>query len=478
VTRGNGRAVVVGAGPNGLTAAAVLAGAGLAVEVYESAATIGGGARSAELTMPGLVHDVCSAIHPLGVTSPAFTELGDDLARHGLRWAWPDVDLAHPLDGGRAALLHRSIDETVAGLGNDGAAWRRTFAGPSRAIGALLDDVCRPPLHLPRHPLTYARFCLAAVQPATWFARRWRSDEARALFAGIAAHVIQPLDRPFSASVGLLLGATGHSGGWPVAVGGSQRIADALAAIVVERGGRIETGRSIGSLAELDEPEVVMLDLAPGAAADVIGDRLAPRVERAYRRFRHGPGAFKLDLAVDGGVPWTNEGCRRAGTVHVGGTFEQVAAAETDIARGRLPERPFVLVGQQYLADTSRSHGDVHPVWAYAHVPVGFSGDATDIVLGHLERFAPGLRDRVVGVAARGPDELASYNANYVGGDIATGATDPRQLLFRPRVAADPYATGVPGVFLCSAATPPGAGVHGMCGWNAAASVLRRLQAR
>jgi phytoene dehydrogenase-like protein len=306
-------------------------------------------------------------------------------------------------------------------------------------------------------------------------ARRWRSDEARALYGGMAAHAFRPLSSPTSASVGLALGLSAHQYGWPVARGGSRSITDALAADLRAHGGSIETGRQVRSLDEIPA-DVVLLDLSPRGVLDVAGERLPPRVARSYRRYRYGPGVFKVDLAVQGGIPWTNEACRRAGTVHLGGTFEEIAAAEAQVCAGRMPERPFVLVAQQYLVDPSRSRGDVHPVWAYAHVPHGWTGDATEAVLGQFERFAPGTRERIVGKAVRGPGGYATYNANFVGGDISTGANDAVQVLLRPRLALDPYRTGIPGVFICSAATPPGAGVHGMCGANAAASALRHLR--
>ncbi len=464
-------AVVVGSGPNGLTAACLLARAGLTVTVVEAAGEIGGGTRSSELT-PGLLHDHCSAVHPLGVTSPVFAEL--DLARFGLEWLAPEVDLAHPLDGGRAARLIRSLADTAAGLGADGAAWQQAFGSVGGRFDALADDALRLPRHLPRHPLLLARFGLLAAPPVSWTVRRWASDEARALFAGAAAHGGSRLTLPMSAVPAGILLAAAHHRGWPVARGGSRAIAAALAAALREQGGRIETGRRIGDLRELDA-DVVLFDTAPRTVLEAAGDRLPAHIRRAYRRYRHGPAAFKLDLAVEGGIPWMAEAPRRAGTVHVGGTYEQIAAAEAEVASGRMPARPFVLVAQQYLADPSRSRGDVHPVWAYAHVPNGWDGDATNAILDQLDRFAPGVRDRIVDSVARGPTALEADNENYVGGDIGCGGNGPLQTVLRPRPAINPYATGIPGVYLCSAATPPGAGVHGMCGANAAAAALRQL---
>jgi phytoene dehydrogenase-like protein len=467
-------AIVVGAGPNGLAAAAGLAVRGLSVTVLEGAEAIGGGARSGELTEPGLVHDVCSATHPIALASPALAEL--ELERHGLEWAWPEVALAHPLDGGGGGAMLQSIEETAAGLDEAGAAWKRVFGPPARGLDALREDILRPLPLLPRHPFRLAALGLRGAPPATALARALGSAEARALFGGVAAHSFAPLTRPLSSSVGVALIAFCHHYGWPVARGGSQSITDALAAVVRENGGRIEIGRPVRSLAELPAADVVLLDLAPGAVADLAGERLPARVARAYRRYRHGPGAFKLDLAVEGGVPWDLAAARRAGTVHAIGSFEELVAAEREVNRGRMPERPFVLVGQQYLADPSRSRGDLHPVWTYAHVPSGYDGDPTEAMLDQIERFAPGLRERVVARVARPVAEIAAANPNYVGGDIIGGACTPWQTLIRPRLALDPYATGIPGVFICSASTPPGAGAHGMCGYNAVRSALRHLE--
>jgi len=469
-------AVVVGSGPNGLAAAVTLAQAGLSVTVLEAAGEPGGGTRSSELTLPGVLHDHCSAVHPLGVGSPYLSSL--PLARYGLRWRWPAVDLAHPLDDGRAGVLVRSLADTAAGLGADGASWRSLFGPLARDLDGLATDVLRPLVHVPRHPVALARFGSRAVLPATTVARRFRGEEARALFAGCAAHQLGPLTRPLSAAVGLTLVAAGHAWGWPVAEGGSRAISDALVGLLRDLGGTVECGVRVRSLADLPPARAVLLDVAPAAAVMLAGDAMPARVARAYRRWRHGPGAFKVDLAVEGGIPWRAAACRRAGTVHVGGTLAEVVRAESDVSRGRMPARPFVLVAQQHLADPGRSAGDVHPVWAYAHVPHGWPGDATEAVLGQLERFAPGVRERVVAVASRSTGQLERDNPNYVGGDIGGGANDGLQLGLRPRLAADPYWTGIPGVYLCSASTPPGAGVHGMCGHHAARAALRRLPVR
>jgi phytoene dehydrogenase-like protein len=466
-------AIVVGSGPNGLACAVELARNGVGVTVLEAEERIGGGTRTSELTVPGLLHDDCSATHPMAVASPFLRSL--DLARHGLEWLWPEVDLAHPLDDGTAGVMVRSIDETAAGLGEDGAAWRRVFGSPSAHFEELLEDIMKPVLHPPSHPLRLVRFGLAAATPATLLARSWRTAQGKALFGGVAAHAFSLLNRPMSSSVGCALICAGHAFGWPVARGGSQAISEALAAELREHGGTIETGNRVKDMTQLGGADAVVFDLTPEAVVEIAGERLPARTVRAYRRYRHSPGAFKLDLAMEGGVPWTNEACRRAGTVHAIGSFEEIVLAERQTNRGAMPERPYVLVGQQYLADPGRSEGDVHPLWAYGHVPHGYAGDATEAILGQIERFAPGFRERIVASNARGPAELAAYNPNYVGGDIVTGANTPVQLLFRPRVALDPYSCGAKGLYICSAATPPGAGAHGIGGYNAARSALRHL---
>lgn len=466
-------AIVVGSGPNGLACAAVLAKRGVEVTVLEAEDRIGGGTRSSELTLPGLLHDECAATHPMTVTGPATVELG--LERYGLEFRWPEVDLAHPLDGGRGASMLRSITATAAGLGEAGPRWQRTFGPSAEAYEALIEDIYKPVLRIPRHPLKLVQFGLGAAVPATLMARWLGSEEAAALFGGVAAHAYAPLGRPLSSAIGMALVSCGHANGWPAAKGGSMAIAEALAAVIREDGGRIETGRRVRSLAELPPADAVVLDLAPRGVLELAGERMPARAARAYRRYKHGPAAFKLDLAVEGGVPWSYEPARRAGAVHVAGSFAEIAACERDVNRGRMSERPFVLVGQQYLADPGRSKGDLHPVWAYAHVPSGYTGDATPAILDQIERFAPGFRDRIVATATRTPAEIEAANANFIAGDILTGANSPLQTLLRPRASANPYVTGIPGVFICSAATPPGAGAHGICGYNAAEAVMRTL---
>ncbi|TDP31948.1 phytoene desaturase family protein [Nocardia ignorata] len=465
-------ATVVGSGPNGLAAAITLARAGLEVTVLEAADTVGGGTRSHEAIVPGQLHDHCSAIHPMAVGSPFLRTI--DVERYGLRWAHAELDCVHPLDDGSAGVLHRSVRDTAAGLGADERLWRGLFEGPVAGYDHTSADIMRPLLRLPRHPIRLARFGIPATLSATLLARAFRTEQGRALFGGIAAHAFHPLHRPLSASIGLGILTAGHRYGWAVAVGGSQRIADAMVAVLGDHGGKIETGVRVRSTADLPPSDITIWDLAPTAVAEILGDRLPARVARAYRRFRYGPGAFKVDFAVEGGVQWTAPAARRAGTVHLGGDFAEIAVAERDIHAGRMPQRPFVLVGQQYLADPGRSVGDVHPVWTYAHVPNGYTGDATEAIIAQLERFAPGFRDRVIGMAVHSTAEFAAGNPNFVGGNIMTGAKDIPQLVFGPRKTLQPYDIGVPGHYLCSAATPPGPGAHGMCGANAAQRALQK----
>ncbi|MCA1217897.1 phytoene desaturase family protein [Streptomyces sp. 8L] len=466
-------AVVVGSGPNGLAAAVRLAQHGVRVTLLEAADVIGGGTRSSTRTVEGLLHDDCSAVHPLAVASPFFRSLA--LEEHGLRWLQPSIDIAHPLDDGEAGVVRRSLVETTAGMGEDGPAWRRLFGPFAGSFGALADEVLAPPLHRPTRPMLLARFGLRALPSASWTAARWKLPHVRALFAGIAAHAAYSLRTPLSSAVGLFLGSAAHAHGWPVAQGGSRSISHALGELLRGQGGVIETGVRVDSYDQLGRPDVVLLDTSPAAAAQIVGRRLPASVAAAYRRYRYGPGVLKVDFAVRDGVPWTNRACRRSGTVHVGGTFEEIARAERDVRRGVVPRAPFVLVGQQYLADPTRSDGDVHPVWAYAHVPHASRAAGAEIVADQIERFAPGFRKRVVATVVRTTRQLHLHNANYIGGDINGGANSPSQLLLRPRVAWNPYATGVPGVYLCSSSTPPGPGVHGMCGFHAANHALKYL---
>ncbi|MCM2258759.1 MAG: NAD(P)/FAD-dependent oxidoreductase [Vicinamibacteria bacterium] len=464
--------VVVGAGPNGLAAAVELAGHGLDVLVLEAADEIGGGTRTAGITLPGFRHDLCSAIHPLAVASPFFRSL--PLHQHGLEWVFPPVDVAHPQLDGPAVLLTRSIDDTARGLGADADAYRRIAEPLAERAERLLPELLDHVLHWPRHPLDLARFGLDALRSAVGFARaRFREPRTRAHWAGLAGHAVLPLEAPLTNSFALMFTLLAHTTGFPLARGGSQRIAEALASLLRARGGELRTGVRVESLAELPPARAVLLDLMPRAVARIAGERLPPHFTDALLAYRHGTASFKLDFALDGPVPWKDPACARAGTLHLGATLEEIALAERD-APSRVALRPYVLVAQHTPFDPSRAPAGAHTLWAYAHVPWASGQDASDAIVGQLERFAPGFRERVMAVAVSGPRELEARNPNLVGGDISGGAMTFPQFPFRPRVALDPWATPDPGLFLCSSATPPGGGVHGMCGFHAARSALRR----
>ena len=466
-------AIVVGAGPNGLAAAVTLARAGLSVLLREAEPTIGGGARTAQLTLPGFLHDVCSGSHPLGAASPFFATL--DLQSRGLDWVHARIPLAHPLDGGEAVVLERDVGMTAAALRDDGPAWR-SLVGPFVASWDRLASDILGPVRWPRHPLLMARFGLSALRAAGPLARsRFTGGHARALFAGLAAHSNLPLDRAATSAVALVLAAAGHVVGWPVARRGSQSIADALASAFRALGGRIELGAPVETLDELPGSRAVLLDVAPREAVRLAGPRLPSAYAHALLTFRHGPGAFKLDWALSEPIPWLAASCREAATVHVGGTLEEIESAEGDVSAGRFPEKPFVLLGQPSLCDDSRAPSGYHTAWAYCHVPTG-TFDMTSRIEAQIERFAPGFRDVIVERSVLSPAALEAHDRNLVGGDVTGGANDLWQTLFRPVPRFDPYRTPVPGLYLCSASTPPGAGVHGMCGHNAAKHVLRDLR--
>jgi phytoene dehydrogenase-like protein len=463
-------AVVVGSGPNGLAAAITLARAGRSVLVLEAAETVGGGVRTAELTRPGFLHDVCSTIQTLVEASPCFAEL--PLAEHGLELVWPPTPLAHPLDDGTAVTLERSVEETAAGLGPDAEKYRKL-------MGALVDrsDRLAPFLlghsPFPRRPLVAARFGLLGLRSAVGVAKRFRGERARALFAGLAGHSIQDLHRMPTASFGLALGLFAHTHGWPLARGGSQRLADALADYLRSLGGQIETGRHVDSLDELPQSETTLLDVTPRQVLRIAGHRLPARYARALRRYRYGPGVFKVDWALDGPVPWTAPNTARAATVHLGGTLEEIAESESAVWDGEAPERPFVIAVQPSFFDDSRAPAGKHTLWAYCHVPNGSSVDMTDRIEAQVERFAPGFRDRILERSVMSPADVEHYNENYVGGDIAGGVQDLRQLYTRPAIRLNPYSTPVDGLYICSSSTPPGGGVHGLCGYYAARSALK-----
>ncbi|WP_439946829.1 phytoene desaturase family protein [Streptomyces sp. BBFR109] len=464
-------AVVVGAGPNGLTAAVELARRGFSVAVFEARDTVGGGARTEELTLPGFRHDPCSAAHPLGVNSPAFRAL--PLERHGLRWLHPELPMAHPFPDGTAAVLARSVAETAASFGlRDAGAYRRLVEPFLPRWDTLARDFMSLPLTaLPRDPVTLARFGLAGLPPATWLMRRFHDERAKTLLAGLVAHVMSPLNGLATGAIGLVFALAAHARGWPLARGGSQAISDALAGYLTELGGAIHTDYEVKRLDDLPPARAYVFDTSPTALARIAG------LGRYYEGYRYGPGVFKIDYALDGPVPWTAEAPRVAGTVQIGADSTEIGAALNAAAReGRAPDRPFLITVQPSVVDPSRAPAGGHVFWAYGHVPNGWTGDLTDAVERQLERYAPGFRDRVLARATAGPPELAARDANYVGGDIATGSVAGLRLLLRPRPTLFPYHTRHPAVFICSSATPPGPGVHGMSGHNAAKAVWRRLR--
>jgi phytoene dehydrogenase-like protein len=466
-------AIVIGSGPNGLAAAITLARAGRSVRVYEAAPTAGGGTRTAELTLPEFRHDVCATIMSLTSVSPFFASI--DLAAHGVELIHPDAPIGHPLDGGRAAVLERSVMATGDGLGGaDGRAWRRLFAPLVRDAAKLSREVLQRVIHLPRHPLALARFGLPALQSARGLARgRFQDEPARALFGGIAAHSMLSLDRPMSASFGLVLATYAHAAGWPMVRGGASAVAEALISELEAVGGEVVTSHRVASLNELPSARAVLLDVTPRQLVAIAGDRLSPGTRRHAERFRYGSGVFKIDWALDGPVPWTAEGPRRAATVHLGGTLDEIDAAEADVAAGRHPERPYVLFVQYARWDTSRAPAGKATAWAYCHVPAGSTVDMTERIEAQVERFAPGFRDRILARSTHAPAQMEAFDENYVGGDINGGIQDIRQLVFRPWPSRDPYHVGE-GLYLCSSSTPPGGGVHGMSGMLAAGSALRR----
>jgi len=459
-------AVVVGSGPNGLAAAVELARNGRRVAVLEGRSTIGGGMRSAQITLPGFVHDLGSAIHPLGYASPYFRSL--PLEEHGLQWVHPEAPLAHPLDGGEAAVLERSIGETAAGLGPDSAAYRRLMEPGSADAARIAGYFVGKPSVL-RHPLALASSGIRALGDAEGLANRvFEGGKARALFAGNAAHSFLPLDQPPSAMFGLLLSTLGHAFGWPFPRGGSQSLADALASYLESLGGEIYTDAMVHTLDDLPQTRAVLFDVTPRQLLDIAGEHFSESYNNALKRYRYGPGVFKVDLALDGPIPWEAEECKRAGTVHLGGTLEEVAVGEAAVGRGEHPERPFILLAQQSLFDTMRAPEGKHTVWAYCHVPNGSTFDMTERIEAQIERFAPGFEDLILARKTAGTVELERWNPNLIGGDINGGYMDLRQLFTRPMPRPNPYSTPADGIYICSSSTPPGGGVHGMCGYLAA----------
>jgi len=442
------------------------------VIVLEAADTVGGGARSAELTLPGYIHDVCSAIYPLGVSSPFFSQL--PLAKHGLEWVNPPAAVAHPLDDGTAVLLERSVDQTGQTLGKDQRAYAKLFQPLAEDWPKLAEDILGP-LKLPNHPLRLARFGLRAVRSARGLAESvFEQEPAQALFAGLAAHSMLPLERPVSAAFGLVLGATGHAVGWPMPRGGAQQISNALASYLTTLGGEIETDRPVESARDLPESRVTLFDVGPRQLLRIAGELFPRGYRRKLERYRYGAGAFKIDWALDGPIPWTAPQCRRAATVHVGGTLAEIAAAEAAAWTTAPTKRPFVLVAQQSLFDPTRAPPGKHTAWAYCHVPHGSAFDMTERMESQIERFAPGFKDLILARHTMPPSAFQEYNRNYEGGDINGGVQDFGQMFARPALRLNPYSTPARDVYICSSSTPPGGGVHGMCGYHAASSALKR----
>jgi phytoene dehydrogenase-like protein len=466
-------AVVIGSGPNGLAAAIALAQQGHAVRVLEAAETIGGGMRTAELTLPGFRHDICSAVHPLGILSPFFATL--PLAEHGLKWLSGPLSFAHPLDDGPFVVLERSVEATAEGLGRDGRAYRKLMEGFVRVGAPLMSDLLGP-FRLPRHPFAMARFGFYGLRSALGLFRGlFDDDRARALFAGCAAHAIQPLDKMLTGAVGMMFAWTGHLCDWPVAQGGSSAIADALAGYLRALGGQIVTSHHVARMEDLPKARAYLFDCAPRQVIDIAGDALPAGYVKRLSRYRYGPGVFKVDWALSGPIPWRDPNALRASTVHIGGKLEDVARAEGAMYRGEHPDRPFVLVGQQSLFDPTRAPAGKQTGYAYCHVPYGSTLDVTDRIEAQVERFAPGFRDLILARHTHSPAELERHNPSMIGGVIGGGEADLTQFFTRPVTRLDPYSTPNPRLWFCSGSTPPGAGVHGMCGYFAAKSVARRL---
>lgn len=465
-------AVVVGSGPNGLAAAIYLQQNGLSVLLLEGKAEIGGGMRSAELTLPGFMHDICSAVHPLAAGSPFFQQL--PLAGHGLEYIYPEIAAAHPFDNGKAAVLKQSVEETAKLLGSDEQAYLSLMQPIVKDWPSIAPDVLGP-LHFPKHPLAMARFGLPALTPATHLAKRFKTPEAKGLLAGMAAHAMQPLTNMATSAIALVLMANGHLKGWPVPKGGSNNIANALASYFVSIGGKIETGVYVRSMEQLPSAHAVLFDVSPRQLLQIAGHKFSSLYKWQLERYRYGMGVFKIDWALDAPIPFKAEGCLRAGTVHIGNTLQEIADGEQQIWNGHHPEKPYVLLAQQSLFDTSRAPASKQTAWAYCHVPNGSTVDMTNIIENQVERFAPGFKERILAKHTMNTAQVEEYNPNYIGGDINGGVIDIGQLFTRPALRWSPYKTSARGIYLCSASTPPGGGVHGMCGYYAAKRVLKDL---
>jgi phytoene dehydrogenase-like protein len=463
-------AVVIGAGPNGLSAAVELARNGLKVLVLEKSEEIGGGTRSAPLTLPGYIHDICSAIHPMAALSPFFQEIQLDV-----EWIYPDAALAHPLDDQPPALLFRSLPQTIKSLRNDGNAWKKLLEPYIQNEASLFGEILRP-IRFPRHPFLLARFGLAAMRSAiSVINSNFSEPPARALFAGCAAHSLLSLNDLATAAFGLIFGIAGHVNGWPFSKGGSQQIANALQAKLISFGGNIVKGHDVRSIGDLPEARAFLFDVTPKQLLEIAGEQLSTKYRSILQKFHYGPGVFKIDWALDGAIPWKFPECRSAATVHVGGTAEEIAQSEEEVSRGRIAERPFVIIAQHTLFDPSRAPEGKHTGWAYCHVPNGCDEDMTERIETQVERFAPGFRDLILARHTYNCSQLESLNENLIGGNIGGGSNHFSQLLARPVLKFDPYATSNQKIFLCSSSTPPGGGVHGMCGYNAARSALKKI---
>lgn len=462
-------AIVVGSGPNGLAAAITLQQQGLAVLLIEGKDTIGGGLRSKQLTLPGFTHDVCAAVHPLAIASPFFNTL--PLHDHGLKYLFPEFAAAHPFDDGTAAVLYGTVENTARLLGNDEQAYTRLIRPLVKDWPAIAPDVLAP-LHFPAHPIKMARFGLNALTSAAFLGRQFKTREARGLWAGMAAHSIQPLSNLSTSAIAMVLLATAHGKGWPVPAGGSQAIANALAAYFLSLGGKIETGRYVKSLNELPSSKAVLFDVTPKQLLEIAGHKFSALYKWQLNRYRYGMGVFKIDWALDGQIPFIAPEARSAGTLHLGNTFEQIVASEQQSAEGKYPEKPFVLLAQQSLIDPLRAPEGKHTAWAYCHVPNGSERDMTEVIEKQVERFAPGFRDLIIGRHSMNTQQMQDYNPNYIGGDINGGIIDLGQLFTRPALRSSPYRTSAKGLYVCSSSTPPGGGVHGMCGYHAAKRAL------
>ncbi|MEX0662428.1 MAG: NAD(P)/FAD-dependent oxidoreductase [Balneolaceae bacterium] len=464
-------AIIIGSGPNGLSAAIRLALEGLSVKVFEASETIGGGMRTKELMQSGFKHDICSAIHPLAASSPFLKQL--PLADFGLEWITPEFPVAHPLDSGDAVVMHHSIKKTMEELGNDGEKYRSAMEPIVKNWDTLTKDFLGP-LRFPKRPVDLALFGLKALQPASLFQKRFKDERAKALFGGLAAHSILPLNAISTSAIGLVLGAAGHSVGWPLPKGGSQSIADAMKYYFISLGGEVETGVEVTSIDQLPKATSYLFDLTPKQLIEIAGDRLPEAYINMLKKYRYGSGVFKIDYILKEPVPWKDSRCNRAGTVHLGGTFDEIAASEKIMDEGGIPDNPYVLVAQQSLFDDTRTPDDRHTLWAYCHVPNGSTVNMTQRIENQIERFAPGFRDIVEERQTMNTDQFHEYNANYFGGDINGGRQDIWQLFTRPVSLVHPYATPAEGIYVCSSSTPPGGGVHGMCGYHAADLVLNK----